>query len=45
MLVSEYACICPGVARRKDNKISKLVNLYGCSIGDSIRMKGRMVYI
>jgi UDP-2-acetamido-3-amino-2,3-dideoxy-glucuronate N-acetyltransferase len=36
--MSEYLCIAPSVKMGKDVKLSSFVNLYGCTIGDNVKI-------
>jgi acetyltransferase-like isoleucine patch superfamily enzyme len=36
--VSEYACIAPDVRLGSNVKLSKFINLYGCTIGDNVKI-------
>ncbi len=36
--MSEYLCIAPDVKLGKNVKLSKFINLYGCTIGDNIKI-------
>jgi acetyltransferase-like isoleucine patch superfamily enzyme len=36
--MSEYACIAPDVRLGRNVKLSKFINLYGCTIGDNVKI-------
>jgi acetyltransferase-like isoleucine patch superfamily enzyme len=36
--VNEYVCITPDVKLGKDVKLSKFINLYGCTVGDGTKI-------
>ena len=36
--MSEYACIAPDVKMGANVKLSKFINLYGCTIGDNVKI-------
>jgi len=36
--MSDYLCIAPDVRLGKDVKLSKFINLYGCTIGDNVKI-------
>ena len=36
--MSEYLCIAPSVKLGKDVKLSSFINLYGCTIGDNVKI-------
>ena len=36
--MSEYACIAPDVKMGSNVKLSKFINLYGCTIGDNVKI-------
>ncbi|MGC1627888.1 MAG: hypothetical protein WA735_13620, partial [Candidatus Acidiferrales bacterium] len=36
--MSEFVCIAPDVKLGKDVKLSKFINLYGCTVGDGTKI-------
>jgi acetyltransferase-like isoleucine patch superfamily enzyme len=36
--MSEFLCIAPDVKLGKDVKMSKFINMYGCTIGDNVKL-------
>ncbi len=36
--MSDFLCIAPDVKMGKDVKLSKFINLYGCTIGDNVKI-------
>ena len=36
--MSEYLCIAPDVKLGRDVKLSRFINLYGCTIGDNVKI-------
>ena len=36
--MSEYVCIAPDVKMGQNAKLSKFINLYGCTIGDNVKI-------